>query len=141
MSDLTHLDDRTEVHINELRISGNEDWEICKEAITWEDAGENFTAAVLSFVDKSDANTVIGPPVGVAFSMITGVDIAYEDLEGEWQEEFNAGPSENPEHEDFEMGLDKDLPWSDPELIHQWWSKNKNNFQNGTKYLCGKPIS
>ena len=27
--------------------------------------------------------------------MITGVDITYEDLEGEWPEGFEAGPTEN----------------------------------------------
>jgi len=31
---------------------------------------------------------------GEAFTMITGVDIAYEDLEGEWPEGFEAGPTE-----------------------------------------------
>jgi uncharacterized protein (TIGR02270 family) len=78
---------------------------------------------------------------GEAFSMITGVDIAYEDLEGLWPEGFEAGPTENPEDEDVEMDPDEDLPWPEPELIANWWHKNKGNFQNGTRYLCGKPIS
>jgi uncharacterized protein (TIGR02270 family) len=76
-----------------------------------------------------------------AFTMITGVDIAYEDLEGEWPEGFEAGPTESPEDEDVEMDPDEDLPWPEPELIHEWWSKNKGSFQNGTRYLLGKPIS
>jgi uncharacterized protein (TIGR02270 family) len=78
---------------------------------------------------------------GEAFSMITGVDIAYEDLEGEWPEGFEAGPTENPEDEDVDMDPDEDLPWPEPELITDWWQKSKGNFQNGTRYLCGKPIS
>lgn len=78
---------------------------------------------------------------GESFTMITGVDIAYEDFEGDWPEEFETGPSENPEDDDVEMDPDEDLPWPDPELIHEWWGKNKNNFQNGTRYLCGKQIS
>jgi uncharacterized protein (TIGR02270 family) len=78
---------------------------------------------------------------GEAFSMITGVDIAYEDLEGEWPEGFEAGPTENPEDEDVDMDPDEDLPWPEPGLILAWWQKNKGNFQNGTRYLCGKPIS
>ena len=32
-------------------------------------------------------------PAGEAFSMITGVDLAYDDLEGEWPEGFEAGPN------------------------------------------------
>ena len=43
---------------------------------------------------------------GESFTMITGVDIAYEDLEGEWPEGFEAGPTENPEDENVEMDSD-----------------------------------
>jgi len=33
------------------------------------------------------------------------------------------------------------LPWPEPGLISEWWNKNKNNFQSGTRYLCGKSIT
>lgn len=78
---------------------------------------------------------------GEAFSMITSVDIAYEDLEGEWPEGFEAGPTENPEDEDVKLDPDEDLPWPNPKLIEIWWHKNKQIFKSGVKYLCGKPIS
>ncbi len=78
---------------------------------------------------------------GEAFAMITGVDIAFEDLEGEWPEGFEAGPTENPEDDDVEMDPDEDLPWPNPELISNWWNSNKGNFRNGTRYLVGKPIT
>jgi uncharacterized protein (TIGR02270 family) len=78
---------------------------------------------------------------GEAFSMITGVDLAYDDLEGEWPEGFEAGPTENPADEDVAMDADEDLPWPEPELINAWWDKNKNQFRFGTRYLVGKPIS
>jgi uncharacterized protein (TIGR02270 family) len=78
---------------------------------------------------------------GESFSMITGVDISYEDLEGKWPEGFEAGPTENPEDEDVALDPDEDLPWPNPELIDQWWSKNKSRFRSGTRYLLGKPIS
>ena len=42
--------------------------------------------------------------------MITGVDIAYEDLEGAWPEGFVAGPTEDPEDENVAMDPDEDLP-------------------------------
>src|SRR6266487_150454 len=45
---------------------------------------------------------------GEAFTMITGVDLAYEDLEGEWPEGFEAGPTENPEDENVDMDSDED---------------------------------
>ena len=78
---------------------------------------------------------------GEAFSMITGVDLAYDDLDGEWPEGFEAGPTENPEDEDVAMDSDEDLPWPEPSLIQAWWEKNKNNFRVGTRYLVGKPIT
>lgn len=78
---------------------------------------------------------------GESFTMITGIDIAYEDLEGEWPEGFEAGPTESPEDEDVEMDSDEDLPWPDPELILNWWKKNSNEFKNSTRYLLGQPIT
>lgn len=78
---------------------------------------------------------------GEAFTMITGVDLAYEDLEGEWPDGFEAGPTEDPEDENVAMDPDEDLPWPAPELIQKWWASNKKNFQNGTRYLVGKPIA
>jgi uncharacterized protein (TIGR02270 family) len=78
---------------------------------------------------------------GEAFTMITGVDIGYEDLEGEWPKGFEAGPTESPEDEDVEMDSDEDLPWPDAQLIAEWWAKNKAAFRNGARYLLGQPIS
>ncbi len=39
------------------------------------------------------------------------------------------------------MDPDEDLPWPNPELISDWWNKNKGLFKNGTRYLLGKPIT
>ena len=78
---------------------------------------------------------------GESFSMITGVDLAYDDLDGEWPEGFEAGPTENPEDENVEMDADEDLPWPNLELIQKWWSNNKVHYRNGTRYLCGKPMT
>ncbi|MFZ1987194.1 MAG: TIGR02270 family protein [Desulfatitalea sp.] len=78
---------------------------------------------------------------GESFSMITGVDIAYEDLEGEPPEGFESGPTETPEDEDVALDPDEDLPWPEPDLIKAWWVKNGKDFKQGTRCLCGKPIS
>ena len=80
-------------------------------------------------------------PAGEAFSMITGVDIAAEDLDTDPPEIFNAGPTDDPEEEDVEMDPDEDLPWPDTELINAWWHNNHKSFQNGKRYLTGRPIS
>jgi len=78
---------------------------------------------------------------GEAFTMITGIDLAYHDLEKRAPEGFEAGPTENPEDENVEMDTDENLPWPDPVSIQKWWSNNQSQFQKGTRYLLGKPIT
>lgn len=78
---------------------------------------------------------------GEAFTMITGIDIAYEDLEGEWPDDFEAGPTEDPEDENVDMDPDEDLPWPQPQLIDQWWRTHRGELQDGTRHLLGKPMS
>jgi len=78
---------------------------------------------------------------GEAFSLITGVDLAYQDLEGEWPEGFEAGPTENPDDEDVDLDPDEDLPWPEQALVQQWWNDNKGRFQAGQRYLMGEPVS
>ena len=78
---------------------------------------------------------------GEAFSMITGVDIEYEDLDREEPEGFEGGPSEEAEDEDVGIDPDEDLPWPDPELIRKWWKERRKDFRSGVRYLRGKKMS
>jgi uncharacterized protein (TIGR02270 family) len=80
-------------------------------------------------------------PAGEAFTSITGVDLAYRDLERKPPEDFNAGPTEDPKDENVDMDPDDNLPWPEPALVQKWWEKNRGQFQNGTRYLLGKPMS
>ncbi len=78
---------------------------------------------------------------GEALTMITGVDIAYLDLERNRPEGFESGPTENPEDEDVAMDPDENLPWPDPALIEKWWASHASEFKPGQRYLVGKPIT
>jgi len=78
---------------------------------------------------------------GESFSFISGVDIAYEDLEGELPKNFVTGPTENPEDEEVAMDPDEDLPCPDPLLIDRWWNQHQHNFLPGVRYLLGKPVN
>jgi len=80
-------------------------------------------------------------PAGEAFTLITGVDLAYESLEGQWPEDFAAGPSEEPEDEEVAMDPDEDLPWPAPERIARWWEAHREEFVSGVRHLAGKPLS
>ena len=78
---------------------------------------------------------------GEAFTYITGVDFAYDDLEGEWPDGFEAGPSEDPNDDNVAMDEDEDLPWPAVELITGWWREQSHEFQAGRRYLSGKPVT
>jgi len=58
---------------------------------------------------------------GESFSLITGANIAYEDLDGEKPDGFEAGPTENPEDEDVAMDADLNLAWpgTHPEVVER----------------------
>ncbi|MDQ2695210.1 MAG: TIGR02270 family protein [Pseudomonadota bacterium] len=77
---------------------------------------------------------------GEAFTLITGVDLADQDMEGEWPEGFAAGPGENPQDPDVAMDADEDLPWPDPARVAAWWDRHQGGFQPGTRYFLGQPI-
>ena len=80
-------------------------------------------------------------PAGESFAMITGVDIAHEDLEGEPPDGFEAGPNEDADDENVAMDPDEDLPWPGVESIQQWWHEHGRDFKGGERYLAGRPIS
>ena len=84
---------------------------------------------------------VLARVAGEAFTMITGVDIAYDDLDTEKPEGFESGPTEDPADDNVEMDPDDRLPWPDPELIAKWWDQHKGEFHAGTRYLLGEPIT
>ena len=78
---------------------------------------------------------------GEALSMITGVHISYDNLEGEKPEGFETGPTENPQDEKVALDADSFLFWPKPEAIQKWWNAHQSEFTKGTRYLVGKPIT
>jgi len=76
---------------------------------------------------------------GEAFSLITGLDLSFQDLDRQPPEGVELGPSENPEDEDVALDTDESLPWPDPEKIQKWWAANAQHFQPGVRYFMGKP--
>ena len=78
---------------------------------------------------------------GESFSMITGLDLAYLDLERKPPENVEAGPTENPEDENVDMDQDDSLPWPDAAKIQAWWQANQAHYQQGVRYFMGEPIS
>jgi uncharacterized protein (TIGR02270 family) len=78
---------------------------------------------------------------GESFSTITGLDLAYLDLDRKPPENFEAGPNDDPADRDVAMDPDDGLPWPDPERAQRWWSANQARFVAGARYFMGESIS
>ena len=78
---------------------------------------------------------------GEAFSLITGTDLALLDLERNPPENFEPGPTDDPNDPNVEMDPDEGLPWPDAELIRQWWDANRRRFTEGVRYFMGAPVT
>jgi uncharacterized protein (TIGR02270 family) len=76
---------------------------------------------------------------GEAFSMITGVDLAYRDLDRKPPQDFESGPNDDPADEYVSLDEDERLPWPDAAKVGDWWTKNKSRFSTGAAYFLGKP--
>ena len=76
---------------------------------------------------------------GESLSMITGLDLAYRDLDRRPPADFQSGPNDDPADENVSLDEDENLPWPDPERIGQWWTANRSRFSAGTAYFLGTP--
>jgi len=74
---------------------------------------------------------------GEAFSFITGLDLAYLDLERKPPESVEFGPNDDPADENVAMDEDDSLPWPDPAKLTAWWQANGARFVVGTRYFMG----
>jgi uncharacterized protein (TIGR02270 family) len=78
---------------------------------------------------------------GESFSFITGLDLAYLDLERKPPEGVDFGPNDDPNDDNVAMDEDDGLPWPDVEKITAWWQAHGHRFAPGTRYFMGKPPS
>jgi len=71
---------------------------------------------------------------GEAFASITGVDLAYSDLDGE--------PPEKVDEEEIPPAdPDEDLAWPSKSAVEAWWKEHGEDFETGTRHVLGKPLS
>lgn len=101
-------------------------------------SGDPFwVPGLLKYMEDPEVSRVAGE----AFCMITGIDLAYQDLDVNKPEGFSSGPTEDPADENVTLDEDMDLPWPNRTLLLQWWQDNNTDFRPGVRYLCGKPLS
>ena len=97
--------------------------------------------AFVPMLIKQMSNPEMARAAGYAFSVITGVSLDEEGLEGEWPEGFEIGPNDDTEDDNVEMDPDEDLSWPNAELVAQWWEENRGAFTPGNRFLAGSPIT
>ena len=78
---------------------------------------------------------------GEALSFITGLDLAFLDLDGKPPENLESGPNDDPDDANVALDDDDSLPWPDPVKILAWWNVNQQRFQPGVHYFMGEPVS
>jgi len=76
---------------------------------------------------------------GEAFTLITGVDLALADLDGDSPDGFEPAPTDDIADESVDVDPDIDLPWPDPEALRGWWNEHQADFRSGERCLLGKP--
>lgn len=77
---------------------------------------------------------------GEAMSMLTGVDIAYQDLDAEPDETAELEPSDDAEDEQVALDPDEALPWPAREKIQPWWQAQAKDYSAGQRYLLGRSL-
>jgi uncharacterized protein (TIGR02270 family) len=95
----------------------------------------DFVPELLGLMDDDRVAKVAGE----AFSMITGVDLEYADLDrdaldGDGTELLEEAPEEVP-------AVDRDhaLVFPARASIERWWDRNGSRFDARLRYLCGRP--
>jgi uncharacterized protein (TIGR02270 family) len=78
---------------------------------------------------------------GEAFSLVTGVDSAWLDLERKRPEGFESGASDDPQDSNISLDEDEGLPWPDHVKVQEWWQANAQRFQAGIRYFMGAPVN
>jgi uncharacterized protein (TIGR02270 family) len=95
----------------------------------------------ISWLIKQMEDLKLARLAGESFSFITGLDLAYLDLERKPPEGVEFGPNDDPEDDNVAMDEDDSLPRPDPAKIQAWWEVNKSHFKNGERYFMGAPVS
>jgi uncharacterized protein (TIGR02270 family) len=87
------------------------------------------------------AHPAIARIAAEAFVTITGVDVNLEQMETMPPDDFEDGPTEDPDDENVELPEDIALPWPDVGKIRQWWLANQSRFVAGERHFMGQPVS
>lgn len=79
-----------------------------------------------------------------AFCLITGADVNADGLEAAPPEDFDEGPTEDPEDEDVEVPVDVALAWPQVEQVRSWWLAHQSRMPAlpaDGRFFMGQPLN
>lgn len=97
--------------------------------------------AVLPWLIERMADPAMARRAGLAWSMITGVDLGSAELEAEAPAGLSVGPTDEADDEDVEEDPDDGLPFANLDALRAWWQGAQARFEPGKRYLLGKPVA
>ena len=100
-------------------------------------AGAAGDPAAIPWLIRNMESPVFARLAGEAFTTITGVDLAYKDLN---QDPPSRAAEDVSIDEVLDLDYESNLAWPSPERVAEWWEKNSPDFSQGVRYLWGKPI-
>lgn len=111
--------------------------------IRWAIKGAGFAGdpAYIPWLTRYMSDDKLARLAGESFTLITGADLAWLDLERKPPENFESGPNDDPNDADVAMEEDDGLPWPDAERIERWWAQNSSRFVPGQRYFVGAPVT
>jgi uncharacterized protein (TIGR02270 family) len=98
-------------------------------------------AAYVPWLLKQMAELPAARFAGEAFATITGVHLGQAALDRPAPENFESGPSGDPDDPNVDMDPDDGLSWPDVAKIEKWWAANSPRFASGTRYFMGAPVT
>ncbi|MGJ7614531.1 MULTISPECIES: TIGR02270 family protein [unclassified Variovorax] len=104
-------------------------------------AGFIGDARYVPWLIEQMAQPAVARIAGEAFATITGADFNGEQMEIPPPDDFEDGPTDDPDDENVELPQDIALPWPDAPRIHSWWQANQPRFLQGTRSFMGAPVS
>jgi uncharacterized protein (TIGR02270 family) len=78
---------------------------------------------------------------GRAFTMLTGVDLRAEELATLPPHGRQLGPTDDPADDHVAVDPDEGMAWPDPAKVSDWWCRHRGEFQAGTRYVRGVPVT
>jgi uncharacterized protein (TIGR02270 family) len=77
---------------------------------------------------------------GQTFAHVTGIDLEYHDLDLD-EPQVAEEDADSDGEEEAEPDPDAGLPMPDPDRLGKYWTKVRDNYAAGSRYLNGQPIS